>query len=89
MDAYANNRLCSLQTDVDSDKIQVAIRVPVHLTYNIEEGGETPVNCHLRSPIVVGHVQSQEEAEARMQGQLLAFDKKFGHGVSSSENSRY
>ncbi|KAL6901268.1 hypothetical protein GGI43DRAFT_372322 [Trichoderma evansii] len=78
------------QTDVNSDKIQVTIQAPVHLTYDmdrfVEEGGKAPVNGHLRSPIIFGHAQSQEEAEARMHVQLLAFDKKFGQRGGLSTN---
>ncbi|KAL6901262.1 hypothetical protein GGI43DRAFT_404412, partial [Trichoderma evansii] len=74
------------------DKTQIAIQVPAHLTYNMDrftkEGGERPVNGHLRSPIVFGHAQTQAEAEARMQVQLLEFDEKFGQNGSSGGDTR-
>lgn len=80
--------LYSQQPSVNSGKIQVAIQVPTHLTYNmdrfVEKGGKTPVNGHLRSPIVFGHAQTEAEAEARILVQLLAFNKKFDQNDSSS-----
>ncbi|KAL6901264.1 hypothetical protein GGI43DRAFT_372238 [Trichoderma evansii] len=80
-----------LQTDVDSRKTQVVVQVPVHPTYNIDcfvKEGETPANGHLRSPIVFSQAQTEAEAEARMQVQLLAFDKKFGQkGGASGEGA--
>lgn len=80
--------LCSQRTGVDSDKIQVAIQVPTQLTYNmdrfVKECGKIPVNGHLRSPFAFGHAQTEAEAQARMQVQLLEFDEKFGRNNGSS-----